>query len=67
MTLSEKLYRKVSLDLLTTSKEKAIPVEDIKKGDLVKCIINDFTIAEGIVIENYVYFVLVLVGIKKEK
>ena len=66
-TLNKKLHKKISLDLLTTRKEEAKSVENIKKGDLVKCILNDFTVEEGVVIESYKYFVLVLVGKKRRK
>lgn len=66
-TLNNKLHRKISIDLLTTTKEESKSVEDIKKGDLVKCILNDFTVEEGIVIESYKYFVLVLIGKRKRK
>ena len=66
-TLNNKLHRKVSLDLLTSTKEEAKSVENIKKGDLVKCILNDFTVEEGIIIESYKYFVLVLIGKKRRK
>ena len=66
-TLNSKLHRKVSLDLLTSTKDESKSVEEINKGDLVKCILNDFTVEEGIIIESYKYFVLVLIGKKRRK
>ena len=62
-----KTYRKISLNLLTKRSKSNLYCEDIKKGDLVKCIINSFRIEEGIVLECYTNFVLVLIKRERKK
>ena len=62
-----KTYRKISLSLLTKRSKSNFYCEDIKKGDLVKCIINNFRIEEGIVLECYTNFVLVLIKRERKK
>ena len=57
---------KISIDFLTKDPGKTFSSETIKKGDLVKCI-DSFTIKEGIVLETYNTFLLVLIGNKKRK
>jgi hypothetical protein len=61
------LYKKMSLNSLTKVKENIISAEQIKKGDLVKCIINNSSIEEGIVINVYKNFVLTLINLEKKK
>ena len=58
--------KKISIEFLTTNVNKSFVSEKIKKGDLVKCI-DSFTIKEGIVLESYSTFLLVLIGNKKKK
>ncbi len=58
--------QKIAIDFLTIDTSKTYLSESIKKGDLVKCIDN-FTVKEGIVLETYNTFLLVLVGNKKRK
>tara|TARA_B100001059_G_C17275320_1_gene305592 strand:- start:37 stop:369 length:333 start_codon:yes stop_codon:yes gene_type:complete len=58
--------QKISIDFLTIDTNKTYSSESIKKGDLVKCI-DSFTVKEGIVLEVYNTFLLVLVGNKKRK
>ena len=58
--------KKISVDFLTTNIDESFSSEEIKKGDLVKCI-DSFTIKEGIVLESYSTFLLVLIGNKKKK
>ena len=58
--------KKISNEFLTTDIEKSYASEVIKKGDLVKCI-DSFTIKEGIVLESYNTFLLVLIGNKRKK
>ena len=57
---------KISKDFLTRDPNKTFSSEVINKGDLVKCI-DSFTIKEGIVLEVYNTFLLVLIGNKKRK
>lgn len=61
------LYKKIPLNLLTKNKNNVINSEVIYKGDLVKCIINNASIEEGIVINVYRNFVLTLIGLEKKK
>ena len=58
--------KKISIDFLTSDITKTFFSETVKKGDLVKCI-DSFTIREGIVLETYNTFLLVLIGNKKKK
>tara|TARA_B100001989_G_C24333011_1_gene361021 strand:+ start:316 stop:669 length:354 start_codon:yes stop_codon:yes gene_type:complete len=61
------LYKKIPLNILTKNKSNVVSSENIKKGDLVKCIINNSSIEKGIIIHVYKTFVLVLVGLSKKK
>lgn len=61
------LYKKIPLNLLTKHRKNVVNSENITKGDLVKCIINNSSISEGIVIDVYNNFVLVLIGLEKKK
>jgi hypothetical protein len=61
------LYKKVAIKDITKSKETAVITEDIVKGDLVKCIVDNSRIEQGIVIDAYENFVLVLISTKKKK
>lgn len=61
------IYKKISLSRLTKVKERIIDAEVIQKGDLVKCIIDNYAIQEGLVIDVYNTFILVLIGNKKKK
>ena len=61
------LYKKIPLNLLTKYKKNVVNSEAIYKGDLVKCIINNSSVEEGIVINVYNNFVLVLIGLEKKK
>jgi len=58
--------KKISIDFLTTNIDESYNSEKIEKGDLVKCI-DSFTMKEGIVLESYSTFLLVLIGNKKKK
>lgn len=64
---NNEIYKKISLNRLTKFKEQIINAEVIKKGDLVKCIINNHIVQEGLVIDVYNTFILVLIGQKKKK
>jgi hypothetical protein len=57
---------KMSIDFLTLDSNNVYSSEPIKKGDLVKCI-DSFAIKEGLVLESYNTFLLVLIGNKKRK
>ena len=61
------LYKKVSTKSITKKIENVVDTESIEKGDLVKCIINNCKIEEGIVIDVYENFVLVLISTLKKK
>lgn len=62
-----KTYRKERLCMLTKKCYSNEICESIKKGDLVKCIINNFKLENGIVINTYKNFVLVLIQSKTKK
>ena len=61
------LYKKVAIKDITKLKETAVNSEVILKGDLVKCIVDNSKIEEGIVIDVYENFVLVLISTIKKK
>lgn len=61
------LYKKISVKFITKFRESVVESELIKKGDLVKCIVDNCNIEEGIVIEVYETFVLVLISTNKKK
>ena len=61
------LYKKVAIKDITKFKETAINSENIVKGDLVKCIVDNNKIEEGVVIDVYENFVLVLISTLKKK
>tara|TARA_B100001287_G_C22250739_1_gene330326 strand:- start:57 stop:410 length:354 start_codon:yes stop_codon:yes gene_type:complete len=61
------LYKKVAIKDITKLKETVVNSEVILKGDLVKCIVDNSKIEEGIVIDVYDNFVLVLISTKKKK
>lgn len=64
---TENFYmKKISIEYLTKDINSIYTLEKIKKGDLVKCI-DDFTVKQGIVLECYNTFLLVLIGTKKKK
>ena len=42
------LYKKIPLEFLSKNIEDSISTETINKGDLVKCIINNSLIKEGV-------------------
>ena len=64
---NSEIYKKIALDRLTKIKNNVVNSESIIKGDLVKCVVNNSSIQEGLVINVYNTFVLVLVGLKKKK
>ena len=64
---NSEIYKKVSLDRLTKTIHNVVNAEHIKKGDLVKCVVNNTAVQEGLVINTYNTFVLVLIGLKKKK
>lgn len=64
---NSEIYKKIPLNRITKYKQKAVNSEIIKKGDLVKCVVDNSSIREGIVIEVYNTFILILVDLKKKK
>ncbi len=60
-------FKKIPLKNLTKQVKNSEETEKIVKGDFVKCIIDNIHIEEGIVIETYKNFVLVLIGLKRKK
>ena len=60
-------FKKIPLKHLTKEVNKIEETEQINKGDFVKCIIDNIHIEEGVVIETYKNFVLVLIGLKRKK
>ena len=59
-------FKKIAIEFLTTNVNEAYNSENIKKGDLIKCI-DSFSIKEGIVLEVYNTFLLILIGGKRKK
>ena len=61
-----KIYEKHSTSDLTLNKEEIYAYNDnIKKGALVKCILNKIEIKEGLVLDVHDVYVKVLIGNKK--
>lgn len=64
---NSQIYKKILLNKLTKDKNFVVSAEKIKKGDLVKCVVDSSKVQEGVVISSYNNFVLVLIGTKKKK
>lgn len=64
---NSQIYKKIPLKKLTKDRDFVVASEVIKKGDLVKCVVDSALVLEGVVIESYNTFVLVIIGTKKKK
>jgi hypothetical protein len=60
-------YKKLHLSCVTKNRENVSNSENISKGDLVKCIVSNNKIQEGIVISVYKNSVLVLINAVRKR